>query len=67
MEVETHTDQMQLHYATVRYKALTEKKQELRDKGVSQKFLDTVLEGLSHWVRSCESEIIQWGWFECSK
>ena len=58
---------MQLHYAKIRYKALTEKKQELEDKGVSQEFLDSVLEGLSQWVRSCESKNLQWAWFECSK
>jgi len=62
------TEQMGLHYAAVKHKALYEKSEELLgENGVSKEFLDNVVKGLGNWVSAAEDHQIQWGWFEFTK
>lgn len=51
------------HYGYMKYCAGETKRQELKDAGVDDAFVEKQLKGLSKWIECAEQGLVLWGWF----
>lgn len=66
VEFDDHSHQLPRHYARVR-KALIENADELRDRGVSEDYIERMQAGLQHWVNGGHKGYLAWGIFVFEK
>jgi sarcosine/dimethylglycine N-methyltransferase len=63
---EDHAEQLPRHYARVR-QALIDNAEELRERGVSDEYIDRMKDGLQHWVDGGKKGYLAWGIFVFEK
>jgi sarcosine/dimethylglycine N-methyltransferase len=63
---EDHAEQLPRHYARVR-QALIDNAEELRERGVSDEYIDRMKAGLQHWVDGGKKGYLAWGIFVFEK
>lgn len=66
VEFDDHSHQLPRHYARVR-QALIESADELRDRGVSEDYIERMQAGLQHWVDGGHKGYLAWGIFVFEK
>src|SRR6056297_871268 len=66
IEFDDHSHQLPRHYARVR-QALIENADELRDRGVSEDYIERMQAGLQHWVDGGHKSFLAWGIFVFEK
>lgn len=66
VEFDDHSHQLPRHYARVR-QALIENAEELRDRGVSEDYIERMQAGLQHWVDGGHKGYLAWGIFVFEK
>ena len=66
IEFEDHSEQLPRHYARVR-QALVDNADELRERGVSDDYIDRMKAGLQHWVDGGRKGYLAWGIFVFEK
>ncbi len=66
VEFEEHAHQLTRHYSRVRQE-LIDRRQQLRDAGVSQQYIDNMKDGLQHWVDGGRRGYLTWGIFHFRK
>lgn len=66
IEFDDHSHQLPRHYARVR-QALIENADELRDRGVSEDYIERMQAGLQHWVEGGHDGYLAWGIFVFEK
>lgn len=66
VDFEDHSEQLPRHYARVR-QALIENEDELRERGVSDDYIERMKTGLQHWVDGGNKGYLTWGIFVFEK
>ena len=63
---EEHPEQLSRHYARVR-EVLVEQAERLRNRGMSEDYIEQMKSGLTHWVEGGRNGILTWGIFVFEK